>query len=624
MSKNKVVTIPKTTAKMKAQAPRESKRAQDNRAAKAAAENAKSEEAKAERIGEEILKQKVKEAKAQDPKWHSIIIPALDALIGDPEILMPEKDTKLKAEIMYIPDQYIDRVCDWRDELTTRGEAAKNLLRIFSNILEEIHDAPGESRLYTCKNGMKICFVNDIQIPHGANNKSATVNALAVANHYNQLQNSDVAILTGDDYMASKALKNGIDVARINPDVYTGRRKLQFPLNNSKALEQWLHQGFLTEKMFRELFPDEAPLRINEFVEFENLKDETDENGKPIANREVSSRLTNGIDRGPWNYIGRWYCVMGEDGKPEKYPCLQSLTYIRELPIYLKPRNSGQAMFAEALLAPPEEIPIVICPSTFGTGKTYLAIGIGLYLVEKGDYMRVFVVPRDSELGKEIGFLPGTEFEKTIAKAMPIVDNIEAYLKNKWIAKGGNGSPKIKKGKKEGAEAKSKGSRKGNSQAKHDWDAQNAEAVEAVAAAAENAQSKKAENVFAIPEGIRVGLTQLKEWAQKIIKKLVEFVSVINMGGRSISCSWMIYDEAQDLERFQMNQLMKRIGDNSKMVITGDPRQVYNHHMNERSNGLSYAATKMAGSPYAAVITMNEDEITRSVAAQVISQRLDH
>ena len=108
------------------------------------------------------------------------------------------------------------------------------------------------------------------------------------------------------------------------------------------------------------------------------------------------------------------------------------------------------------------------------------------------------------------------------------------------------------------------------------------------------------------------------------IEQNFEFVSIINMGGRSISDCWIIYDESQDMERFQINQLMKRIGDGSKMVITGDPNQVYNKHMNYHSNGLMYAATKMAGSPYAAVVTMTEEEITRSEAAREIARCLDH
>ena len=76
------------------------------------------------------------------------------------------------------------------------------------------------------------------------------------------------------------------------------------------------------------------------------------------------------------------------------------------------------------------------------------------------------------------------------------------------------------------------------------------------------------------------------------------------------------------MERFQIKQLMERIGDGSKMIIIGDPDQVYNTHMNAQSNGLSYAATKMAGSPYAVVVSLDEEEITRSTAAQEIAKRL--
>ena len=579
MSKNKVVTISDTKAKMKTQAPKESRSAQQGRAAKAAQNKAEQAEGRRKEIERKAA---IDRAKAEaGGNWHSALVPALDALIGDPSIIEPEKSTKLKAEILYIPEQYIDRVCDFRDELSSRGEAAKSLLRSFSNILEEIHKNPNDgekkSRYYECKNYMKICFVSDINVPNGADRKSATVNCLAVANHYNQQPNSSVAILTGDDYMAAKAKTNDIDVARINPDVYTGRRKLVFPKSKVKELDQWLNEGHLSEEQFKNLFPDQPPLRLNEFVEFE------------IDEKEIVSRLTNGKDKGPWNYIGRFYSVVidkDKDGNPIKGdPCLQSLHYIRDLPDYLKPRYPGQAMFAEALLAPPEEIPIVICPSTFGTGKTYLATGIGLYFLEHDRFMRIFVVPRDSELGKEIGFLPGTEFEKTLAKAMPIVDNIFSYLKNKKASKSGMIPPKGKKGKDDDFIWQQEGEKK---------------------------------------EGAKIGYAALKEWVQRLVDKYFELVSVINMGGRNISDSWVIYDEAQDLERFQMNQLMKRIGNGSKMIITGDPHQVFNRHMNERSNGLSYAATKMAGSEYAAVISMLESEITRSVAAQEIARRLDH
>ncbi|MDO4871045.1 MAG: PhoH family protein [Candidatus Saccharibacteria bacterium] len=90
-------------------------------------------------------------------------------------------------------------------------------------------------------------------------------------------------------------------------------------------------------------------------------------------------------------------------------------------------------MLTEALLAPFEEIPIVIAPGSFGTGKTYTAVGCGLFLAtnnKKGCYERIFVVPRDANLGEEIGFLPGGQREKIMPEAYPIIDNIRSYLKN--------------------------------------------------------------------------------------------------------------------------------------------------------------------------------------------------
>ena len=214
-------------------------------------------------------------------------------------------------------------------------------------------------------------------------------------------------------------------------------------------------------------------------------------------------------------------------------------------------------------MAPVDEIPIVIAPADFGTGKTFLATALGYSLVatEKPLYDRVFVVPRDSSLGRDIGYLPGDETQKTLAKAMPIVDNLYNFFK------------------------------------------------------AQNNRLKGGKDPT--PDDI-------KEKVNEAIKQRFEFVPIINMGGRSVSDSWIIYDEAQDMERFQIDQLMKRVGDNSKMIIIGDPDQVFNPHMNRHSNGLMYAATHLAGSPYAAVVTMPKSEIVRSKAAREIARCFSH
>jgi len=482
-------------------------------------------------------------AKRKD--FHPVLVPALDALIGDPGLITPTKDGKLKANDLYIPAQYIDRIHEFRDEdkQSSRGEAATTLLGSFSHMLEVIHYNDSDDA-FTCANGMRIHFMPDDKLKLISTNRrsGSTTHALATARLAQEnYGKDDVAILTGDDYMTSKALMSDIDVAHINPDIYTGRRKLVLP---EKYYDEWFTNRHLSNESFAEAFPDEKPLLVNEFVEFEV---------------DTSLAFTYGYSAGNiTQLIGRFEYDSCR-GEAE----LRRLHYVEDLPRYIQPRSAGQAMLAEVLMAPADEIPIVICPAVFGTGKTYMTTSTGLSMVadKKPKYDRIFVVPRDAELGKEIGFLPGNEREKTIAKAMPIVDNVRAFVKNKGDHK------------------------KGNAEMTAD---------------------------------------DISKRVEFLIQQYFEFTSIINMGGRSLSDCWIIYDEAQDMERFQINQLMKRIGDGSKMIITGDPNQVFNKHMSYYSNGLMYAATKMAGSRYAAVVSMFEDEITRSEAAREIARLLDH
>lgn len=481
---------------------------------------------------------------AKRKEFHSALVPALDALIGDPALISPPRGGKKKADDLYIPAQYIDRIREFRDEQSSRGESATKLLGAFARILEAIH-YNNRDEVFICANGMKIHFVPSSQLKLVSTNgrTGSTTHALATARYVQEKIGKDnVAILTGDSYMSAKALADDIDVAHINPDVYTGRRELELP---EELYGDWFNHRHISAEAFAKAFPEEKPLLLNEFVEF-------------VIDPSMASSYGVHCLCNFAQTIGRF-----EFDKNKGSGELRQLHYIDDLPRSIQPRSAGQAMLAEVLMAPADEIPIVICPAVFGTGKTYLSVAIGLHLTsdKNAEYDRIFVVPRDAELGKEIGFLPGDEREKTLAKAMPIVDNVRAYIKNKGDRKKGN---------------------------------------------------------------LEMTAQDISKRVEMTIEQNFEFVSIINMGGRSISDCWIIYDESQDMERFQINQLMKRIGDGSKMVITGDPNQVFNKHMNYHSNGLMYAATKMAGSPYAAVVTMTEAEITRSEAAREIARLLDH
>ena len=205
-------------------------------------------------------------------EWHQHLVPALDALIGNPDILTPDEGTEKKANVLYLPRYYVDRVNMFLGEQSNRGESAKILLGSFSHILGKIHYSGGID--YVCKNGMTIKFMPE----ENANEYSsggrigASAHALDVAKRVQADHGNEVAILTGDDYMASSAFINGLDVAHINPDVYTGRRKLVLPEDLygpwfDERLKERKHE--ITEEQFAEYFPNEPPLKLNEFVEFE-------------------------------------------------------------------------------------------------------------------------------------------------------------------------------------------------------------------------------------------------------------------------------------------------------------------------------------------------------------------
>ena len=485
--------------------------------------------------------------KAQLEKgFHYAIVPALDALISEPKLVYPDKDSKKKAGEMLIPSQYIDFLSDFIDGgITSRGEAAYALLEHFTNMLEEIHNKKLD--YYTCANGMKIRFIATEDQSFGAEDskKSTKTYTLATASYYNKFHPGDVAILSGENAMLSKALQRGIDVARVNPEIYTGRRKLVLP---QKAYEKWFGKGFLTMEEFKKYFPNEDDLLWNEFVEF------------VIDESAAACYRTNGNVRNFTYYIGRLEEERDQGGEW----VLRQLHYVtkpkksdKNIPI--DPRNAGQTMLYEALLAP--DIDIVICAAPFGTGKTYLSINTGLNAVQdpKSKYNRVFICPRDPHWGEQIGFLPGDEHNKTLPNAMPIVDNIRSGLK----AKGD---------KNKGGEKKSN--------------------------------------------------AQITEDVYRIIENWCELTSMVHMGGRNLADAWIIYDEAQDFEWSQMQQLVERIGDDSKMVIIGDPEQVHNRHLSKNSCGLSRAMSKFAGGRYIAVITLTEEEIERSRTARELARLL--
>ena len=90
--------------------------------------------------------------------------------------------------------------------------------------------------------------------------------------------------------------------------------------------------------------------------------------------------------------------------------------------------------------------------------------------------------------------------------------------------------------------------------------------------------------------------------------------------GRSIPHQFMIVDEAQNLTPHEVKTIASRVGDGTKLVLTGDIEQIDNPYLDSSSNGLSYAAEKMKGLGLFGHVTLAKSE--RSELASLAAARL--
>ena len=74
--------------------------------------------------------------------------------------------------------------------------------------------------------------------------------------------------------------------------------------------------------------------------------------------------------------------------------------------------------------------------------------------------------------------------------------------------------------------------------------------------------------------------------------------------GRTIPDACIIVDEAQNLTRGDVRAMLTRVGDNSKIILVGDPSQIDLHFMDSSNNGLIYAIDILKSCNDAAHVTL--------------------
>lgn len=157
----------------------------------------------------------------------------------------------------------------------------------------------------------------------------------------------------------------------------------------------------------------------------------------------------------------------------------------------IEPRTEAQKTYVANLFA--NELGFGIGPA--GTGKTYLAVAVGVTMFISGAVERIILSRPAVEAGERLGFLPGDMKEKIDPYMQPLYDALNDFLPAKQV--------------------------------------------------------------------------------QKLMEeKRIEIAPLAFMRGRTLSNAFVVLDEAQNATTMQMKMFLTRLGEGSRMVITGDRTQV--------------------------------------------------
>ena len=190
------------------------------------------------------------------------------------------------------------------------------------------------------------------------------------------------------------------------------------------------------------------------------------------------------------------------------------------------PRSEKQKNYVRAL----RESEIVISAGPAGTGKTFLAVAVGLTMLLEKKIERIILSRPAVEAGERLGFLPGDMREKVDPYLRPLYDSLYDLLDFEKIQK------KIEIGD-------------------------------------------------------------------------IEIAPLAFMRGRTLKNSFAILDEAQNATDTQIKMFLTRIGENSKIVINGDPSQI--DLPNKNLSGLNRSKKILGNLSEISIIDFDHSDVVR-------------
>ena len=190
------------------------------------------------------------------------------------------------------------------------------------------------------------------------------------------------------------------------------------------------------------------------------------------------------------------------------------------------PRSEKQKEYVRAL----RQSDIVISAGPAGTGKTFLAVAVGLTLLLDKKIERIILSRPAVEAGERLGFLPGDMKEKVDPYLRPLYDSLYDLFDYEKI--------------------------------------------------------------------------------QKMIETGdIEIAPLAFMRGRTLKNSFAILDEAQNATDTQIKMFLTRIGENSKIVINGDPSQI--DLPNKDTSGLNRSKKLLGSLNEISVVDFDHSDVVR-------------
>ncbi|HXE56087.1 MAG TPA: PhoH family protein [Tepidisphaeraceae bacterium] len=231
----------------------------------------------------------------------------------------------------------------------------------------------------------------------------------------------------------------------------------------------------------------------------------------------------------------------------------------RRGPVFgIMPRNLQQTMALDLLLD--DSVKLVSLIGNAGTGKTLMALAAGMgKVLNEQVYQKLLCARPIMPLGRDIGYLPGDKDQKLTAWMQPIFDNMAYLLSNRLSGDG------------------------------------------------QHAQ-------HASLSSVEQRIQQLMDSGQVVLEPLTY------IRGRSIPHQFMIVDESQNLTPHEVKTIASRVGEGTKLVLTGDATQIDNPYLDSSSNGLSYLVERLKGKSIVGHVTLGKSE--RSELASLVTAEL--